>query len=314
VNTRKLFTYFLHFFHVFFRHLGILCYKLNLRSGKACGELWGALVAIMVPMHVSSKVGSAGCVLLCCVSLFLTACAAPGYVPVYSASYDIKPSQPSYKVRKEDTLFSIAWRYQLDYQELARINGVVKPFRIYPGQVLLLHPDNVEAFDETKHNNKNTAKNNKSKYDKPKSNKQHVNLGSLGYGSENNRVKVIHNWVWPASGKVVPKYASGKKVRRKGLDVLGNYGDPVRAAANGKIVYSGGGLLGYGNLIIIEHSEEYLSAYAHNSKLLSKESDYVKAGQKIAEVGSSGARRSKLYFEIRRKGVPVDPVRYLPKR
>ncbi len=252
--------------------------------------------------------------LLCCVSLFLTACAAPGYVPVYSASYDIKPSQSSYKVRKEDTLFSIAWRYQLDYQELARINGVAKPFRIYPGQVLLLHSDNVKAFDETKHNNKNTAKNNKSKYDKPKSNKQYVNLGSLGYGSEKTHVKVIRNWVWPASGKVVPKYASGKKVRRKGLDVLGNYGDPVRAAANGKIVYSGGGLLGYGNLIIIEHNEEYLSAYAHNSKLLSKESDYVKAGQKIAEVGSSGTRRSKLYFEIRRKGVPVDPVRYLPKR
>lgn len=294
--------------------MGILCYKLNLCSGEARGELWGPLVAIMVPMHVSSKVGSAGCVLLCCVSLFLTACAAPGYVPVYSASYDIKPSQSSYKVRKEDTLFSIAWRYQLDYQELARINGVAKPFRIYPGQVLLLHSDNVKAFDETKHNNKNTAKNNKSKYDKPKSNKQYVNLGSLGYGSEKTHVKVIRNWVWPASGKVVPKYASGKKVRRKGLDVLGNYGDPVRAAANGKIVYSGGGLLGYGNLIIIEHNEEYLSAYAHNSKLLSKESDYVKAGQKIAEVGSSGTRRSKLYFEIRRKGVPVDPVRYLPKR
>lgn len=244
--------------------------------------------------------------------LLVTSCSAPGYIPVYSASYDIKPLQSTYEVRKEDTLFSIAWRHRLDYKELARINGIYSPYRIYPGQVLRLHFDNVDVVEETKYNNKNTAKNNKSKYDKATSKKQYSDSQSSERGLSGKSSGFNEKWIWPASGKVVLRYVSGK-AGQNGLDVLGSYGDPVRAAASGKVIYSGGGLIGYGNLIIIEHNDELLSAYAHNSRLLSKESDYVLAGQKIAEIGSSGTNRSKLYFEIRHKGIPIDPREFLPR-
>jgi len=100
----------------------------------------------------------------------------------------------------------------------------------------------------------------------------------------------------------------------KGIDLAGRKGEPVFAAADGKVVYSGTGLVGYGNLIIIKHNETFLSAYAHNSRLLLSEGDIAKAGQKIAEIGSTGANRDKLHFEIRRDGKPVNPMTYLPNR
>ena len=100
----------------------------------------------------------------------------------------------------------------------------------------------------------------------------------------------------------------------KGLDIAGARGTTVHAAAGGRVVYQGSGLRGYGQLIIIKHSDEFLSAYAHNDRVYVKEGDAVKRGQKIADMGSTGADRIKLHFEIRRQGVPVDPMRYLPKR
>jgi lipoprotein NlpD len=112
---------------------------------------------------------------------------------------------------------------------------------------------------------------------------------------------------------VLASYSTSGKVN-KGLDIAGNPGDPVRAAAGGQVVYAGSGLLGYGNLIIVNHDEHYLSAYAHNRKILVQEGEDVKAGQVIAELGSSGADRPKLHFEIRKNGNPVDPMGYLPSR
>lgn len=100
----------------------------------------------------------------------------------------------------------------------------------------------------------------------------------------------------------------------KGVDLAGRKGEPVLAAADGKVVYSGTGLVGYGNMIIIKHNDVYLSAYGHNSRLLLKEGQWAKAGQKIAEIGSTGTTRDKLHFEIRRNGKPVNPLQYLPKR
>ncbi len=100
----------------------------------------------------------------------------------------------------------------------------------------------------------------------------------------------------------------------KGIDIAGELGQPVVAAANGSVVYAGRGLLGYGDMIIIKHGDDFLSAYAHNSRLLVKEGEQVRVGQKIAEMGSSGTDRVKLHFEIRRRGQPVDPLGYLPKR
>jgi lipoprotein NlpD len=119
------------------------------------------------------------------------------------------------------------------------------------------------------------------------------------------------NWTWPAAGAVV---ASFDDARNKGLGIAGKPGDPIFAAADGKVVYAGSGLRGYGNLVIVKHNNSYLTAYAHNQALLVKEDQTVRRGQKIAEMGSTDADRVKLHFEIRKEGKPVDPARYLPPR
>jgi lipoprotein NlpD len=118
-------------------------------------------------------------------------------------------------------------------------------------------------------------------------------------------------WIWPAQGALI---AGFNEAKNKGLDITGKAGDAVIAAADGRVVYAGSGLRGYGNLIILKHNNTYLTAYAHNQTLLVKEDQSVQRGQKIAEMGNSDADRVKLHFEIRRQGKPVDPARYLPSR
>ena len=120
-------------------------------------------------------------------------------------------------------------------------------------------------------------------------------------------------WRWPAEGRLVGSYLAGDPTRQ-GIDVAGKAGDPVRAAAAGTVVYSGNGLIGYGELIIVKHSPAFLSAYGHNRQRLVKEGDRVTPGQTIAEMGSSSASRDSLHFEIRRNGKPVNPLDYLPRR
>ena len=118
-------------------------------------------------------------------------------------------------------------------------------------------------------------------------------------------------WAWPSGGKVLAGFAEGTN---KGLDISGKMGEPVLAAGDGKVVYSGSGLRGYGKLVIIKHDATFLSAYAHNNNILVKEGQSVTRGQKIAEMGNSDTDQVKLHFEIRRQGKPVDPLQYLPKR
>jgi lipoprotein NlpD len=118
-------------------------------------------------------------------------------------------------------------------------------------------------------------------------------------------------FVWPVGGSLIHGFDDSKN---KGLDLSGKQGDPVVAAADGRVVYAGAGLRGYGNLIILKHNNTYLTAYAHNHVLLVKEDQSVRKGQKIAEMGSSDADRVKLHFEVRRQGKPVDPAKYLPAR
>jgi lipoprotein NlpD len=120
-------------------------------------------------------------------------------------------------------------------------------------------------------------------------------------------------WAWP-TGAAATVLAGFDEQRNKGLDIGGKPGDPVLASADGRVVYAGAGLRGYGNLVILKHNNTFLSAYAHNQALLVKEDQTVRKGQKIAEMGSSDSDRVKLHFEIRRQGKPVDPARYLPPR
>jgi lipoprotein NlpD len=118
-------------------------------------------------------------------------------------------------------------------------------------------------------------------------------------------------WIWPANGKTVGTFSEGAS---KGVDIAGKAGDPVVSAGDGKVVYSGTGLRGYGKLVIVKHNNTYLSAYAHNQNVLVKEGQSVTKGQKIAEMGSTDADQVKLHFEVRRQGKPVDPLKYLPQR
>jgi len=120
-------------------------------------------------------------------------------------------------------------------------------------------------------------------------------------------------WDWPYRGSVVARFADSA-VEGKGLDLAGNAGDGILAAADGEVVYAGSGLLRYGNLLILKHNDHFLSAYAHNQSLQVKEGEVVKRGQKIAELGSSGVDRNMLHFEIRQDGKPVDPQQFLPAR
>lgn len=118
-------------------------------------------------------------------------------------------------------------------------------------------------------------------------------------------------WAWPAAGKLIEAF---DEARNKGIDIAGQEGDPVLAAADGQVVYRGNALRGYGNLVIIKHSDDFISAYAHNRQILVEQGQSVKRGQRIAEIGRTDADRPKLHFEIRRQGRPIDPVRLLPPR
>ncbi|MFO1389162.1 peptidoglycan DD-metalloendopeptidase family protein [Cellvibrio sp.] len=143
-----------------------------------------------------------------------------------------------------------------------------------------------------------------------RSKKETENLAG-SYKNDKPRSSVV--WQWPSSGKLLAQF-QGETGQNKGIDLGGKLGEPVLAAASGRVVYAGSGLSGYGNLLIIKHNETFLSAYAHNEEISVKEGDFVKAGQKVADMGSSGTDRVKLHFEIRSDGSPVDPLRYLPKR
>ena len=252
-----------------------------------------------------------GLLFMCLFCVLLPACNNTQQVAVYSANYDAKGlGLTHYKVRKNDTLLSIAWQFQRDHQALASINGIAEPYLIYPGQVLSL---NKRKRLDTKNNNHNVERYRKNPYDKPSSKKQKRVKKELSYQKSDAQNKTSLHWFWPAKGTVASSYSS-TGIGRNGLDISGKYGAPVRATASGKVVYSGGGLIGYGNLIIIEHNNEFLSAYAHNSKLFSKEGDVVKAKQIIAEMGASGTKLTKLHFEIRRNGIPIDPMKYLSEQ
>lgn len=197
-----------------------------------------------------------------------------------SGRQDWKPD--AYRVKRGDTLYSIAWRHGLDHRQLARWNQLDDENLIYPGQVLILKPPGA-------------------------SRRSNPNQTSSARVTDSGQT-----WVWPTTGRVVSTFTQGGGVAGKGIDIAGRSGQPIRAAAPGKVVYSGSGLLGYGQLIIVKHSNTYLSAYGHSDELLVQEGDSVKAGERIAKMGVGPEKRPLLHFEIRLNGKPVDPLRYLP--
>ncbi len=240
----------------------------------------------------------------------LCACGPSRYEPIRNVYRSPTPvTQGVHKVKSGETLYSIAWRYNRNHHELAQNNGISAPYDIYPGQEIHLGKAPQKTTPTYKKPSSSRNTNQTSRYKKPP-----TKIKPVQEKVANQRHnKVDMSWSWPVKGSVIEKFSLQGNVN-KGIDLAGRRGEPVYAAADGKVVYSGTGLVGYGNLIIIKHNETYLSAYAHNSKLLLKEGQSAKAGQKIAEIGSTGANRDKLHFEIRRNGKPVNPLQYLPRR
>jgi lipoprotein NlpD len=256
-----------------------------------------------------------------------------------------------YTVVRGDTLYGIAVRANVDYRQLARWNGIGAPYVLHPGQVLRLsrphelpsQPKQAPVFRTVHSGTSAPAEPAPVFKTVPPSKNASAQRGTSPAVPSSTVVAVAGNppvaapapdaapaakppppaptgtrrvggitWRWPAAGKVLGGFDASDAI--PGLTIGGHAGDPVRAAADGVVVYSGDGLVGYGELVVIRHSKDYLSIYGHNSKRLVKEGEHVEAGQRIADMGATGASRNELEFQVRYKGKPVDPVKYLPAR
>jgi lipoprotein NlpD len=283
-------------------------------------------------------------------ALAVTACTAPGQAPVVDrtlARTAGKPSAPAtpqiapstnglHAVQRGDTLYAIAFANGLDYREVAIWNRLESPDRILVGQVLRLAPPpgqvEIRPLDEEPaprarplmesselsepqavllpYSEANWAQVSSARPAAVAAIAAPKPAAATPVGESVSSV-VVENWRWPTDGVVAGRFGAAGG---KGIDIVGQRNAPVMAVASGKVVYSGSGLRGYGKLLIVKHTGEYLSAYAHNETILVKEGDLVTAGQKIALMGDSDADRVKLHFEIRRYGKPLDPLSYLPER
>ena len=241
-----------------------------------------------------------------------TACSEFDYGRRYSQRASGPPPQV-YVVRRGDTLFSVAWRYGLDYRRIARWNGVEPPYTIYPEQRLRLRPGAVPSGGTaTRTSPRVTAAAKPQPVSKPPTSPQPIPSSQPSPSpAPISEPDSDITWQWPAQGAVVRRFHPDG-VGIKGITLQGRLGEPIRAAAAGRVVYSGNGLRGYGNLIIVKHNSVYLTAYGYNRKLLVREGEQVHTGQVIARMGLGPAHQPAAHFEIRRNGKPVDPLRYLP--
>lgn len=244
---------------------------------------------------------------------------------------------PSYVVQKGDTLYSIARKNGQSVSFLAGVNNLEPPYNLTVGQRILLSRENVEGQAKPSKNNIEIPVAGQQSQiattptQKPSANTNASNSTNKPAASQNQQVaqKVPANaqtpivnsktrkvagvtWSWPTSGKVIEQFSTAEQ-GNKGIDIAGNRGQAILSAADGQVVYSGNALRGFGNLIIINHNNEYLSAYAHNDVMLVKEGQKVKRGQHIARMGNTDTTSPRLHFEIRYRGQSVNPISYLPK-
>lgn len=278
----------------------------------------------------------------------LSACSQEG-----SLTSQLREFDPyNYTVQAGDTLYSIAWRYDIDYRDIVRWNAIAPSYLIHPGQRLKMRgpitepadktylfasapvdevatsidysdPDNIPpappvnrstappAISQSSSANKapvyrHRKSTPKTSSDKPPRTAQINTRPAAASGSTKT------NWIWPVQGKVISTFSANDN-DRKGIDIVGTANETIRAAGDGVVVYSGSGLISYGNLVIVKHNDRYLSAYAYNEKLLVTEGAKVKRGQGIAIIGKKAKVTNLLHFEIRKDGKPVNPLVYLPK-
>lgn len=276
---------------------------------------------------------------VCCLVLLLTACSTretPAPVTTlndiknYYKKYPQGEVASGYVVQTGDTLYSLAFRAGMDYRELAKLNNISPPYRIFVGQILQFSNKRLTSIrGEQQHSsvkvqkpavasvkkpsktqsklttaNKAVARNNQTGYVRKQTVKENATSADNSVSSSKVR------WSWPVRGPLLAGFSNAEH-GNKGLDIGGKAGTPIKAAAAGEVVYAGNALRGYGNLVIIRHNDDFLSAYAHNRRLLVKERDTVASGQTIAEMGDTDATSVRLHFEIRFRGKSVDPKRYL---
>ncbi|CUA82936.1 peptidoglycan DD-metalloendopeptidase family protein [Pseudidiomarina woesei] len=227
-----------------------------------------------------------------------------------------------YEVEQGDTLYSIAFRANVDVRDVAKWNQIPAPYTIVPGQKISLqapatrHTETIASQAKKEY----VDKQNKSKAVTVKQQAQ-----SARVVSSPRKPPVINKssepalpaskdirWQWPTPAKVTREFSTAE-AGNKGIDFAGSEGDPVYAAASGKVVYAGNALKGYGQLIILKHNDDYITAYAHNQKLLVKEQQWVNKGEEIATMGDTDAERVKLHFQVRFRGKSVNPRHYLPR-
>ena len=230
-----------------------------------------------------------------------------------------------YVVKPGETLYSIAWRANIDVRTLSKINNLSAPYQIFPGQQLFLSENSAQTNSHLashQNQNKSSAQTSENIHKKAVDlDKKQAYGETVGGGKLSNKnltqaktfSNKIRQWRWPAKGKIIEQFSTAIQ-GNKGINITGSRGDSIYAAASGKVVYAGDALRGYGNLIIIKHNDDYLSAYAHSDKILVKEQQAVNVGDVIATMGSSDAERVMLHFEVRFRGKPVNPLKYLPKR
>lgn len=217
----------------------------------------------------------------------------------------------TYRVQAGDTLYSIAWRLGVDFRQLVEWNGIDDPHHIVVGQRLRVQPPRATAA-APKTTPAAAPKPAPSPGTPPVPAAPRASTAQSAGRTVAAPAPVARlSWVWPADGKAVRAVSATGSI---GLEIRGTRGQTVRAANSGQVVYAGSGLRGYGQLLIVKHDESFLSAYAHNDKLLVAEGQPVKRGQPIALMGDSGASEVMLHFEIRKGGKAVEPLQYLPKQ
>ena len=239
-------------------------------------------------------------IFLIVISLLFSCSTNTNYAPVMNAdSIEALPANGVYHVMPDDTLYSISWRFGLDYRSVASRNHLLSPYTIHTGQIIYLKgqaPGPVKQIIISRAPAAQAVSKKKFQYNERKMKEVEP------------RVSVV-KWEWPARGHVIGQFTE----QNKGVNISGRMRAPIYAAAAGKVVYSGSGLRSYGNLIIIKHNSTFLTAYAHNSAVFVRSDDWVKQGQKIAEMGNTGTQRVMLHIEIRRNGKPENPLVYLGK-
>ncbi|MEY2889045.1 MAG: hypothetical protein RIQ30_642 [Pseudomonadota bacterium] len=268
--------------------------------------------------QIRYPIGFGQTVLIALVALGLTACSTPPRTkpatitdrstPVVSAPAQ-EPVPPGfYRVKRGDTLIRIALDNGQSYRDIATWNNITDPNLIEVDQVLRVKPPPSTARVVTKPIEPIKPADSKASTDKKVATKKVEEKEVASAEPKADAVDPPIKLSWPAKGKVVEEFNEAKN---KGIDIAGKMGEPIQAAADGKVVYAGNSLRGYGNLVIIKHDNTYLTAYAHNRTLVVKEGENVRKGQRIAEMGDSDANMVKLHFEVRMNGKPVNPMQYL---